>query len=185
MTSSGPYTPYLNFTHMFNIPDLRGPLPIKLSSPNTLLNIIQLHPDFQKFYHLIKLANLENILNDIQADFTMFVSSDKALSRIIGDDIFTNMDILTARAILRSSMLNNRISSEVFKDSPCAYYNTVDQANRLCITNVNGETYINNTAKVNNINKNLGKNAKVIYKDIVATNGIIHVIDNLIIPYIV
>ena len=69
-------------------------------------------------------------------------------------------------------MLNRRISSEVLEDSPNAYYYTMDQANRLCITNLGGETYLDG-------------NIKVIYKDILANNGIIQVIDNLVVPHII
>ena len=49
MTYCGPYTQSYNFTHMFDMPDLRGSLPKIISQPNTLLGIIDNHPDFTKF----------------------------------------------------------------------------------------------------------------------------------------
>ena len=82
------------------------------------------------------------------------------------------MDILTARSIVRTSTLNKRISSEILEDSPNAYYYTMAPGNRLCVSNISGQTYING-------------DIKLIYKDIVANNGIIQVIDGLIIPHII
>jgi uncharacterized surface protein with fasciclin (FAS1) repeats len=172
MTYNGPYSQSMNFIHMFDIQDLKGPYPKKASYPNTLLNIIENHPDFKKFHFMVKTAQLEDIFNSEQADFTLFIPSDKFLELNDNENVFVNMDILTARNIVRTSMLNNRISSEILEDSPNSWYYTVNKSNRLCITNVRNETYING-------------NIKVIYKDIVATNGIIHVIDNIIIPYII
>ena len=172
MTYCAPNSHSYNFTHMFDMPDLRGPLPKIIAQPNTLLSIIDNHPDFTKFKFMVNRANLRDTLNSTQSEFTLFIPSDKALSMKINDDYFINMDILTARSIVRTSMLNRRISSEVIEDSPNAYYYTIDKANRLCISNISGQTYING-------------DIKVIYKDIMANNGIIQVIDGLIIPHIV
>lgn len=171
MTYCGPYTQPQNFTHMFDMPDLRGPLPKIIAQPNTLLRIIDDHPDFTKFKFMVDRACLRDTLNSKQSDFTLFIPSDKALSMKVSDNYFVNMDILTARTIVRTSMLNKRISSEVLEDSPCADYYTMSPGNRLAITNLSGKTYING-------------NIRIIYKDIVMNNGIIQVIDGLIIPYI-
>ena len=172
MTYCGPYSQSYNFTHMFDMPDLRGPLPKIIAQPNTLLSTIDNHPDFTKYKYMVDRANLRDTLNSKQSDFTLFIPSDKALSMKVDDDYFVNMDILTARSIVRTSMLNKRISSEILEDSPNAYYYTMDKANRLCVTNISRQTYING-------------DIKVIYKDIVTNNGIIQVVDGLIIPYIV
>lgn len=172
MTSSGPYSQSYNFTHMFDFTDLKGNPQKRIPNKNSLLDIIEKNKDFSNFYYMLKKCEYDEIFNDIQANFTVFVPSDKFMKlNNISESIFTNMDLLTSRSIVRNSMLNNRIPSEVLTDSPSAYYYSIDKNNRLFITNINNKTTINN-------------NIKVIYKDILATNGIIHVIDNLIIPYI-
>jgi uncharacterized surface protein with fasciclin (FAS1) repeats len=79
------------------------------------------------------------------------------------------MDVSFARHIIKTSMLNKKIPSELLEDSPFSFFNTNDPFNKLLISNINGETFINN-------------NIKIIQKDIIATNGIIHIIDNLILP---
>ena len=69
-------------------------------------------------------------------------------------------------------MLKKKIPSEILKDSPTAYFYTHDQYNRLFISNIHGKTYINN-------------NINIINKDLLFNNGIIHIIDSIIWPYII
>ncbi len=171
MVSIGPYSESLNFTHMFNQRDLRGPLPLRKETPGSLSYLIAFHPDFSRFRYMLRLAKLDGLYNDIQADFTVFIPSDKALEHI-PPGVFTNMDDATARHIILSSTLNRRITRDILEDSPASYFITRDPTNRLFITNISGRTYLNN-------------DINVIHKDLEASNGIIHVIDALIIPLII
>ena len=82
------------------------------------------------------------------------------------------MDSATARHIIRTSNLNRKITSDILEDSRGMYVITKSPQNRLLITNDNGTTYIDRTIKI-------------IHKDIIATNGVIHVIDTLIKPFII
>lgn len=168
MVSTGPSYEYKNFTHMFDMPDLRGPLPEIKYNKDSIMYLLNDNPDFSKFKYIIKLANLENIYNDIQANFTLFVPSDKALSHI-DDNVFINMDLLTARNIIRSSTLKQRITGAILEDSPISLLHTLDPRNRLRVTNINGRTFLNNSINV-------------IHTNISASNGMIHVVDNLLWP---
>jgi len=171
MTSCGPNTQSYNYTHMFDMTDLRGKLPIKKACPNSLLSVIENTPDFSLFLYMVRLANLQEFLNLKQANFTIFIPSNKELLKHLNQNIFTNMDSNTAWYIVRSSILNDRIPSEILEDSPASFFYTYDRPNRLYITNISGNTYINNSIKV-------------ISKDLLTNNGIIHVIDGLIVPEI-
>ena len=169
MVSNAPNSQSYNFTHMFSMTDLRGPLPVVKACPDTLLSFIENNSDFSIFLYLVKLANFRERLNEKQANFTLFLPSDKELLKRFNENVFTNMDPTTAWYIVKSSLLRDRISSEILEDSPAAYYYTDSQPNRMFITNMNGQTYINNCIRI-------------IKKDILTKNGIIHIIDSLIIP---
>lgn len=172
MTAIGPYSQSYNFTHMFNQGDLRGPLPKQnFACPNSLMDIIQKTPRFSRFMYMIKLTELQNVLGQNQANFTLFIPSDSYLKEI-DDNYFINMDRGTALHIVKSSMLDNKITSDLIEESPAAWFYTKDMPNRLFISNISGKTYINN-------------NINVVEKDILATNGVIHVVDKLIMPLIV
>ena len=173
MVSIGPYSQSYNYTHMWDKGDLR-PCPYKKKKefcPHSLMGAINSHPDFTKFNYLVKLARLENVLDNSQANFTLFIPSDNALQGI-NENIFSNMDDATARHIVKSSMLDYRYPSEIIENSPAIYYNTKDHPNRLFVSNISGRTYINN-------------DINVIHKDMITSNGIIHVIDKLIQPEII
>ena len=171
MVASGPYSESYNFRHMFNLGDIRGCPPKQEGCPGSLMNLITTNPDFTKFKYMVKLARLETILNDAQANFTLFVPSDNAIAGL-GDAVFMNMDDSTARHIIKSSMLDRRIPSELLEDSPASYYTTKDPPNRLFITNISGKMYINT-------------DINVVHTDIMAINGLIHVVDKLIWPEII
>lgn len=168
MTSSGPYSQSYNFTHMYNLGDIKGCLPKEGLCENSMMGLIKKHPDFTKFAYVMKLANMEDIYNASQANCTLFVPSDQALSHL-GDDIFLNMDDAFARHLIKSSTLERRIPSEILSDSPASYFITRSPQNRIFVTNINDQIQINNCINV-------------IHKDMEAGNGLIHVVDGLIWP---
>lgn len=168
MTSIGPYSQSHNFTHMFNIRDIRGCLPKKELCCNSISGFIQNNPNLSIFNKMLEKSNLQSIYNDNQANLTLFVPSDLAL-KDLDKNIFKNMNNLTARNIIKASTLDRRIPSELLEDSPSAYFNTKNPYNRIFISNMNEKTYINNCINI-------------IQKDIETNNGIIHIVDGLIWP---
>jgi len=166
MVSIGPYTQATNYTHTFDIPDLRGPLPKRTFREGTLSCIIENHPDFSMFKHLVNIAQLDNIFDDLQANITLFIPSDQQL-QAKGINV-TNIDIGSARNIVNASAINRRITSDILEDSPASYFITRNPKIRLFISNINNRTYINN-------------DINIIHKDMLCSNGIIHVIDSVII----
>ena len=171
MVSIGPNSQSLNFTHMWNQRDLRGILPLKQYTENYLMYHIDKNPDFTKFNYMVKLAKLETMYDGYQSNFTIFIPSDALISKL-GEDIFLNMDQNTAKKIVKSSTLKEKIPIELLEDCKATYVYTIDIPNRLFISNIRNETFINN-------------NSKVVYANMMATNGIIHVVDNLLHPLII
>ncbi len=167
MVSNGPNSQSYNFTHMFDMQDIRGTFPITVANPNSLLDIIRTNPDFSKYNYILKLSRLENLFNNIQANFTVFIPSDKALNQQYDESVFVNMDQNTAIHLIKMSMLNDRINGEILRDCPSAYYMTKDEANRILISNYNYNTYIDNSIRI-------------IKMDVLAINGIIHITDGIL-----
>ena len=78
--------------------------------------------------------DLDQFFNSSQADYTVFVPSDTALRQAgIDDSIFTNMDLYTAREIVRTSTIFSRLSFQVLQDSPASYIYPANKNNRLFI----------------------------------------------------
>ena len=151
---------------MFDFTDLWGCLPSRDQCPNTISAIINSRPDLTKFSHILKIAGLESIYGDQQADFTIFVFSDNSFTHE-SDQFFESMDRSTARNVIRSCTLKRKIPSEILEYSPSSSFVTVNPASRLTITNINNVTYINHHIMIRE-------------KDILASNGIIHIADGII-----
>ena len=76
---------------------------------------------------MVKLAGMQESLSDSQADCTLFVPDDRSIAPL-GDGVFLNMDKATAISIIKSSMLNRKITSDLLEDSPAAYFITRNPA---------------------------------------------------------
>ena len=164
MVSLGPNSQPNNLTHMFDFLE-RSQTARKTLDPESLMGIINNTDDFSFFKYIVENAMMCNILNSSESNFTLFVPHNEAFL----DKDLKYMDISLARHIVRTSTLDKRITSELLEDSGASYFATKDPPNRLFVRNFKGYTFINDQAKI-------------VYKDIIASNGIIHVVDKLIIP---
>lgn len=168
MTAQYPYTPRYDNTHMWNISDIKGCYPKVKYCDTSIMGLLENNPDFGKFKYLVKLAKLDGQLNDPQANVTLFVASDRAIANL-GDSWCINADLGWAFNLIRTSMVNRRITSELLTQSSAFWLLTRDSPNRLFISNISGKTRINN-------------DVSIIHPDIQCSNGIIHVVDKLILP---
>ena len=166
MVSIGPNSQPNNMTHMFDFIDSRGPSKKKEVNLNSLMGVINNTEEFSVFKCFVEKSLLCDILASYQANMTIFVPHNSAFNGIELNDI----DISFARHIVKGSSLDRKIPSELLEDSAASYFVTKDPPNRLFIRNVEGTTFINDYSKI-------------IHKDIITSNGIIHVVDKLIVPY--
>ena len=165
MVSTGPYSQSNNFTHMFDFVDLRGNSSREKNDNNSVMGVINNNPNFSKFKYIVERARMNKTLSDQQCNFTLFIPLDTFISRLEIEGI----DISMARNIVKSAMLDRKITSELLEDSKASYFFTKSKPNNLFINNINGITYIND-------------DIRIIKKDIITDNGIIHVIDHIILP---
>ena len=172
MTANGPNTQSYNYTHMFWKEDLRGPRPKLYTNPNTIMSVLENNYDFSMFSYIIKLAKFEGLFNDCQADVTLFVPSDIEIKKNNPDmySMVENMDESTAKSIVLFSTLNRKINLDLLSQSPMKYVFTQNTTNKLLLETYENRTYLNRG------------NAKIIRPDINLSNGMIHIINNILIP---
>ena len=171
MVSNFPMSMSYNNTHMFDFTDIR-PCVKKNNTKychNSIMDILNKNPNFSKFRYIMKLSGMDLIYDDAMADFTLFVPSDDCV-RAIPEDVFLNLDIGSARDIVKTHTIKRRITYDLLKDSPISYFFSTNDSEKLSVTNISGITTINNCSCV-------------LYPDIQACNGIIHVVNNMIWPY--
>ena len=169
MTSCGPYWQAQNYTHMFDIQDIRGPLPKKVLCPGSIADIIDKTPDLSSFNYILRLSGLVGQYNNLQADFTVFAPSNK---HITNNNFIKNMDVNTAISIVKNCTVNNKITKPLLQSTPNFILITKNNPNNLNLQTISGVTKIY-------------PNINFLEYDIEAVNGIIHIVDKLIIPDII
>lgn len=169
MVTLGPDTQSTNYSHMYDFQDLSNPeRPQICLNKGSLYHFLVKHPDFTRFSEIIRRAKMDGQLNELEADFTLFIPSDNYLQHI-PNEYFEKMDDGLARQILNSSTMRRKIDKYLITSSPVAYYSTLDPRMRMYVTNISGVTRINNCASIVKYGLNF-------------SNGTIHVVDNLIAP---
>ena len=76
----------------------------------------------------------------------------------------------TARSIVLFSTLNRRIDYNLLSQSPIKYIFTQNTTNKMLFETYNNVTYLNK------------RNASILRYDINLDNGMVHIIDNILIP---
>lgn len=171
MTANGPSTQSFNFTHFFEKNDLRPKFKTaqKLFSPNNMMGILSSSDDFKIVVQIIKLAELDSLLNDCQSNCTLLIPTDYFLKEKYPETVFANMDKSTARNLILGSMLSRKIPSFLLQSSPCSYYQTKSSGyNKLLVTNISDQCIFNNTAKL-------------VAADIDCSNGMIQATDDFVV----
>ena len=170
MVSCGPDVQSYNFTHMYSFTDYRSDkVPEVCINKNSIYAIIHGNPVFSIFRTIVERANMIGLLNDIQAQISVFVPVDSGLSHI-PKEYFNTMDIGLAKQIVKASCLQACLDKKILTSSPVAYYYTLNPDMRMYVTNIGGITNLN------------GNCAKVVKFDMKACNGIVHVIEGFIAP---
>lgn len=153
------------YFHMTDFQDKRGNSRTIKINENSILDIISKTEEFSNYREIVRHSQYESKLNDCSIVTTVFVPVNEAFS----EGFLDNLDRLQANVFIQSNNIDRAITSELLEYSPYSILPTkFNTLNNMKVTNVNGSTYING--------------CKIIIKDIMAENGIIHVVDKLNIP---
>jgi len=169
MTSTYPYSTPLMYTHMEDKVSCNKETE---SDCNTMWNYLNNSTCYDIFKCIILKANMSELFKNPCYSYTLFAPKDSCLSNINLNDI----DKSIAIQIVKASLLDDKIPSEILLMNNISYYSTLNPVQKLLISNNNGLLFINaNSPDCIHIKE----------VDIMTENGIIHTTNNLIIPYIV
>jgi hypothetical protein len=173
MASIHGYIEDRDLKQFYDIRDWRGSVPKATQRPWTLFSLLKSNKDFFYFTYLVEKAGLDGIFNsNTEFDtYTLFVPSDTYLVKRFDVNSIKNMDMYTAREIVLYSSLNRQIYMPFLRSSPAMYINTRIPGSRILVENIKSDGVTT-----------LDGCVKIIEGDIVATNGVIHVVNNLLWP---
>ena len=165
MVSMGPNSYSRLYFHMTDFKDKRGNSRTIKINENSILDIISKTEEFSNYREIVSHSQYESKLNDVNIITTVFVPINEAFP----PGYLDNLDRLQANVFIQSNNIERSITSELLEYSPYSICPTkFATPNYMRVTNINGSTYING--------------CKIIIKDIMAKNGVIHVVDKLNIP---
>lgn len=155
--------------------------------PTTILDVIN---KYQQFKEIVKIAGFEGILNDPQANLTLFVPMDfmvptESLINCNGgiqvSKQILNLTFETARKIVNSLTTPSVITTTMMMQSGITRYKTRDFINTLTTTSeycVQFEPEIYNRPPFGIV---INNRSKILVPDTVVSNGVVHTID--VFPY--
>lgn len=170
MVSFGPATQSYDYTHMYSfVDDRKSKEALKMCVPKgTVYAYIHDNHGFSKFNKVIMHAKMDGQLGDVEYDNTLLAVEDKYLKHI-PDSWFDTMDDGLAKQILNASTLRRVIDKELLTSSPVSYFPTLNSWDQLYVTNISGRTRVNECASV-------------VSWDHRFNNGIVHLLNNIIVP---
>jgi hypothetical protein len=190
MVSLGPNIQGLDMKSMYDFSELRKPQKEKTYPKNSLMYVIDTHPDFTIFKMLVKRAKLDDkfcegidpsncdssfLINSLSNDaYTVFIPSDAHLKTKYKPEFFQEMDIGMARRIVLISTMKRKMGQEFFQTRQSGNFATLDKSNSMSI-----RTYTYPSGELQSV---INDFITIIHWNQPASNGIIHVIDDFLIP---
>lgn len=161
-----PYNESRDSSFMYNLTDLKGDKPKLIYNKNTILGFLHENEDkFSKFIRILEISELIELFNNSELNKTIFIPSNNNIS----NDFMKIIDKNIAIAIIKYSSLYRKIDKKIILSSPTL--NLMSEYRSL------PRLYVQNSEFNSQIN-----NSNILKFDIILSNGIIHIIDNLLIP---
>jgi uncharacterized surface protein with fasciclin (FAS1) repeats len=169
MVSLGPNTQPYNHNDMYESVHYEEKN-IENVDNNTLMDIIKNNPNFTIFANIVKKARFVEKLYDKQNDFTIFVPCDSEIKKKYSQDFIDRIDFSMSKKIMNFSMIRRQIDQNLLESSTLFYLPTLDRSNSIEVKNKDNSTFLSN-------------GVKIIHFNYPSDNGIIHVVDDILIPY--
>jgi uncharacterized surface protein with fasciclin (FAS1) repeats len=167
MTAMMPSNESKDYQFMYNLPDLRGECIPVTERPTSILGFLNKHTDFSKFTRILNIANMHTMFDMIQFDKTVFVPINAGIS----DEFMETIDQHKAKALINFCMMKRVVNKTIIAGTPASYFITdYKPCSKLLVTNNNGVSILN-------------EQATILDYDINLDNGVIHIIDNILVPY--
>lgn len=152
--------------------------------------ILDLVGKYKAFRELVKIAGMEGILQDSQANLTLFVPLDlflptTTLKACVGSNIqeklIPTINFETARTMVNSLIIPTVLTTTMIIQSAFTRYRTRNTINTLTMETVHCAQFEPTTYNRPPFGITINNISKILTPDVKASNGLIHIIDKF--PY--
>lgn len=165
MTSAGPSTPFMDYSHMYSFVSKRqpAPLPVLKAPAGTILDFLQNNPETKQFLRVLMRSNHASQYADPSDQLTLFVPLDRFMPK--EEAFYANLDPGIAWQMVAMATLPRDINGYLVTSSPFSYYTTLNPDQRMFVSNVARVTSLNDCARVVSIDAKKAVNGRVHYID--------------------
>ncbi|WP_201512457.1 fasciclin domain-containing protein [Psychrobacter alimentarius] len=151
---------------------MKAPMHSQQMAKMNVVQVAQSNPDFSVLVEAIQAAGLTGMLSDPNAHYTIFAPTNEAFMQALKETNMTKAQLFADKAMLRKVLGYHVISGDM-----AMYKKDVKPGNVM--------TASKDTLMVTNQGKlmdEMGRTTNIIKTDIPANNGVIHVIDRVLMP---
>ena len=186
-----------DYTQSYDIPDLRRNRVVTAKVPGSIFDWVLTNPKTTIFSFILQLSGLQHLYDSrsfgdgVYGAYTVFVPSDTALrARGLSDTIVANLDRGTAVRLVKYCTLPRQRAMSVLMQSPLQEIPTTLTGFHLIFQNLSCDhrtrvisgKIIEGHRGGPSIKTATGYDAGIIQSDIATTNGLVNLVDNLLVP---
>ncbi len=150
----------------------KAPMHSQSMAKMNIVQVAQSNPDFSVLVEAVTAADLGTMLSDPNGHYTVFAPTNEAFMQVLKD---TNMT--KAQLFANKPLLTKILAGHVVDGDMAMYAKDVKPGNVMTASN----DTIMITPQMMVVDEN-GRSAKLLKTDIAASNGVIHVIDKVLLP---
>jgi len=161
---------FKDLVQAYDLYDIRRfPAKEKPYNKNSIMGYIENRPDFSLFSYLFKTAELDRRADEELFQSTLFLCPDSYLKQKYGEPFFMDLDRNTALSLLNHHILKRPIHQSTLLGRRVAILDTRNPRSTISLVNNNGKMVLNG-------------DTNIISNEINVSNGIIYIVDSLMLP---
>ena len=152
--------------------DMKAPMHSQQMAKMNVVQVAQSNSDFSVLVEAVQAAGLTGMLSNPNAHYTIFAPTNEAFMQAMKETGMTKAQLFADKAMLRKVLGYHVISGDM-----AMYAKNVKPGNVMTVSK--DTLMVTNQGKLMDEN---GRIANIVKTDIPATNGVVHVIDRVLLP---
>lgn len=151
---------------------MKAPMHSQSMAKMNVVQVAQSNPDFSLLVEAVQAAGLAGALSDPNAHYTVFAPTNAAFMQALKETGMTKDQLFNNKPVLQKILGYHVISSDM-----AIYAKDVKAGN---VTTLSNDTLM--VTPQGKLMDEMGRTTNIVKTDIAATNGVIHVVDRVLMP---
>ncbi|WP_201617575.1 fasciclin domain-containing protein [Psychrobacter immobilis] len=152
--------------------DMKAPMHSQSMAKMNVVQVAQSNPDFSLLVEAVQAAGLASALSDPNANYTIFAPTNAAFMQALAETKMTK-----AQLFANKPLLTKILGYHVINGNMAMYAKDVKPGNVMTLSN---DTLM--VTPKGQLMDEMGRTTNIVKTDIAATNGVVHVVDRVLMP---